>query len=420
MHIECRYSLDERESTRLTDQGCTFGRIVWRYRHRYKAQVIISDSDALVRLCRELEGGACVGVDTEFHRERTYLATLCLVQLAGAGRVVAVDALAPGMDLTPLFRLLENPGVVKIFHAPDQDIALLLQVSGTVPAPVFDTQVAAALCGFGDQPAYATLVKRICGVAIDKGSQRTDWTRRPIDAARLQYALADVEHLGVLYRYLNHALDRLGRSAWAAEEMAALSGKDRYRVVDLDQWRRIRIRHPTRRVLAILRALAAWRESEARRRNLPRAWIARDEVLIDITTALPRDAKALTSVPGVSAKFAAGRRGAAVLEAIRRGLEVDEDQCPELSARSRLGDREALLEALRSRLRERCETLQIPTRLVATRDELERIAADEGPALRALSGWRAEVFGDEALALTCAPGIARAPVRNAGGSRAAG
>ena len=361
--------------------------------------MIISDSDALVRLCRELEEGACVGVDTEFHRERTYLATLCLVQLAGAGRVVAVDALAPGMDLTPLFQLLENPGVVKIFHAPDQDIAMLLQVSGTVPAPVFDTQVAAALCGFGDQPAYAALVEGIAGVAIDKRSQRTDWTRRPLDEPRLRYALADAEHLGVLYRYLNHALDRLGRSAWAAEEMAALTDQDRYRVVDLDQWCRIRVRHPTRRMLAVLQALAAWRESEARRCNLPRAWIARDEVLIEIATAQPRDAEALASVHGVSTKFAAGRRGAAVLEAIWRGFEVDEDECPELSARSRLGGRGALLEALRSLLRERCETLRIPAQLVATRDELERIAADEAPAVRALSGWRAEVFGDEALAL---------------------
>ena len=374
-------------------------RIVWRRRYRYKARVIITDSDALARLCLDLQGGTCVGVDTEFHRERTYFATLCLVQLAGGGRVMAVDTLAPEMDLTPLFRLLKNPEVVKIFHAPDQDIEMLLQVSGAVPAPVFDTQVAAALCGFGDQLAYAALVEGIAGVAIDKTSQRTDWARRPLDEPRLRYALADAEHLGVLYRYLNRALDRLGRSAWAAEEMAALTDQDRYRVVDLDQWCRIRVRHPNRRMLAVLRALAAWRESEARRRNLPRAWIAKDEVLIDIATAQPHDAGALASVHGVSTKFAAGRRGTAVLEAIWCGLEVGEDECPELSARSRLGGRGALLEALRSLLRQRCETLRIPARLVATRDELEHIAADEAPAVRALSGWRAEVFGDEALAL---------------------
>ena len=360
---------------------------------------LVSDRDALAALCLDLEGAAYVGVDTEFYRERTYVATLCLVQLAGGGHVVAVDALAPGMDLTPLFRLLENPGVVKIFHSPDQDIALLLQVSGSVPAPVFDTQVAADLCGLGDQPAYAALVAGITGVAIDKTSQRTDWTRRPLDEPRLRYALADVEHLDALYRHLNRTLDRLGRSAWAAEEMAALADPDRYRVIDLDQWRRIRVRHPTRRLLALLRALAAWRESEARRRNLPRAWITKDEVLIDIATAQPHDAGSLALVRGVSAKFAAGHRGTEVLEAIRCGLEVNEDECPELSARARLEGREALLKELRSLLKARCETLRIPPRLVATRDELERLAAHESPTVRALSGWRAEVFGDEALAL---------------------
>ncbi|HJU20111.1 MAG TPA: ribonuclease D [Stellaceae bacterium] len=360
---------------------------------------LITDTEALARFCTRQKGAGFVAVDTEFVRERTYWPILCLAQVAGPEEAAAIDALAPGIDLAPLFALMADDTILKVFHAARQDVEIFFNLTGGVPAPLFDTQIAAMVCGFGDAASYETLVSRLARAALDKSSRFTDWTQRPLSERQIHYALADVVHLRTVYERLQERLAANGRAGWFAEEMAALADPANYRNEPLAAWRRFRLRgRVDRRFLGVLRALAAWREQAAQDRNLPRGRILRDEAVIEIAAHHPKTIEALARTRSLPRGVAEGKLGGEMLEAVQRGLADPEPPIPatRLETPPGLGP---LVELLRVLLKERCEEHQVAQRLVASAEDLEAIAADDEAPVPALSGWRRTIFGADALAL---------------------
>ncbi|HZU89345.1 MAG TPA: ribonuclease D [Stellaceae bacterium] len=360
---------------------------------------VITDTAALARFCARQQGASFIAVDTEFVRERTYWPILCLVQVAGPIEAAAIDALAPGIDLEPLFALMTDEKVLKVFHAARQDVEIFFNLTGGVPAPLFDTQIAAMVCGFGDAASYETLVSKLARAALDKSSRFTDWTQRPLTERQIHYALADVVHLRTVYEKLQERLASNGRAGWFAEEMAELTDPANYRNEPLEAWRRFRLRgRIDRRFLAVLRALAAWREEAAQQRNLPRGRILRDEAVVEIAAHVPKTIEALARTRSLPRGVAEGKLGREMLEAVRRGLaDPDPPSLPtRLETPPGLGP---LVELLRVLLKERCEAHQVAQRLVASAEDLEMIAADDRAPVRALTGWRRAIFGEDALAL---------------------
>jgi len=361
---------------------------------------LITDNDAVAAFCARQKGAQFVAIDTEFMRERTYWPILCVVQVAGPEEAVAIDALAEGIDLKPLLGLMSDAQTLKVFHAARQDLEIFVQLSGEVPHPIFDTQVAAMVCGFGDAVSYETLVKRLAGASLDKASRFTDWAHRPLTARQIKYALADVVHLRTVYDRLQHLLADNGRAAWFEEEMADLVDPAIYRSEPIEAWRRFRIRgRADRRFLGVLRALAAWREKAAQQRDLPRGRIMRDEAVLEIATHAPKTIETLARTRSLGKGIAEGKLGREILAAVAEGL-ADPDPPPAIPAKADappgIGP---LIELLRVLLKQRCEDFQVAQKLVASADDLEAIAADDNAPVRALSGWRRDVFGNDALAL---------------------
>lgn len=363
--------------------------------------MLITKSSELASYCQELETARYVAVDTEFMRERTYRAELCLVQLCAPNlEAVAVDPQAEGMDLSPLFDVMSNPAVIKVFHAARQDLEIFFQLMGRVPAPLFDTQVAAMVCGFGEQVGFGTLAATIARVSVDKSSQYSDWSLRPLSERQLQYALDDVIHLCTIYEALEEKLSRSERSQWLAEEMETLAASSTYVTEPKDAWRRVKHRRAKPRALAVLQELAAWREMRADRNNVPRGRIIRDEQLVEIASATPSSKDELHRIRGLGSNAVNGSMGSEILAAIKRGMAIPKDQWPRLAPRPELpnGARElvALLQAL---LKLRCEEQDVAPKMVATRDDLEQLLVDKNADIRFMSGWRRELFGQDALAL---------------------
>ena len=333
-------------------------------------------------------------------RERTYWPILCLVQVAGPKEAVAIDALAPDLDLAPLLELMANPAILKLFHAARQDLEIFVNLSGLVPHPLFDTQVAAMVCGFGDSASYETLVRKLAGEPLDKASRFTDWAHRPLTERQIRYALDDVVHLRTVYEGLQQRLAKNGRASWFAEEMAALADPGLYRTEPTEAWRRFRLRgRADSRFLGVLRSLAAWREAAAQQRDLPRGRVLRDEALIEIATHAPRQVEQLARTRSLGKGMAEGRFGREILDAVAAGL-ADPDPPPPIAQKAQnppgLGP---LIELLRVLLKQRCEDFEVAQKLVASADDLEAIAADDQAEVPALHGWRREVFGADALAL---------------------
>jgi len=361
---------------------------------------LISDTDALTQFCARLKGTRFVAVDTEFMRERTYWPILCVVQVAGPEEAVAIDALAPGIELAPLLALMADPEILKVFHAARQDLEIFFQLSGQVPHPIFDTQIAAMVCGFGDAASYETLVKRLARANLDKASRFTDWAHRPLSDRQIEYALADVVHLRTVYERLQELLAQNGRALWFAEEMAGLIDPSIYRGEPSEAWRRFRLRgRADRRMLGVLRAVTAWREAAAQQRDLPRGRIMRDEAILEIAAHAPKSIEGLARTRSLGKGVAEGRLGREILDAVALGL-ADPDPPPAVPAKAEappgIGP---LIELLRVLLKQRCEDFQVAQKLVASADDLEAIAADDNAPVRALSGWRREVFGKDAVAL---------------------
>ncbi len=362
--------------------------------------MLITKSADVAEFCNEISAAEFVAVDTEFVREKTYWPILCLVQIATPDRAVAIDPLANGIDLQPVYDLMANSSVLKVFHSASQDMQVMFNATGRMTEPVFDTQIAAMVSGYGDQPAYATLVEKIVGVTIDKRSQMTDWSLRPLTDHQIEYAIGDVTHLIKVYNRLTADLESSGRTNWAQEEMGHLRDRGLYDLNPRELWRRVRLRRPTRRALAVLREITEWREVSAQRRNIPRGWVCRDEALAEIALNAPQTPTALERVRGINERFAHGRDGNAVLDAVQVGMELPDDQCPDPEkGRPPLKGHETLVALLQALLKLRCDENGIAAQLVANRRELDRIATEDDPDIRTLTSWRREIYGNDALAL---------------------
>jgi ribonuclease D len=361
---------------------------------------LISDTAALAAFCQRLSHVEFVTVDTEFMREKTYWPQLCLVQLAGPDEAWAIDPMAPGMDLAPLFDLMNNPQVMKVFHAARQDVEIFLHLSGKVPTPLFDSQVAAMVCGFGDAVSYETLAGQLARARIDKSLRFTDWSRRPLTDRQLDYALADVTHLRVIYEKLRQRLERDQRAAWVAEEMAVLTEHSTYLVDPEQAWRRLKSRSSSPRFLMVLKELAAWREREAREKDLPRQRLLKDDSLMEIAAQAPTTIDELAHTRGLSRNAAEGKLGAALLGAVAKALATPESEWPTPVERvdlpRGLGPVVDLLKVL---LKLKGDQHDVAQRLIASSADLEWIAADDAAEVPAMHGWRRGLFGDDALRL---------------------
>ena len=369
-------------------------------RAEFPPPVLIADTPSLAAFCDRLRGERFVTVDTEFMRERTYWPELCVVQLGGAAEVAVVDAQAPGIDLAPLGALLADDAVTKVFHAARQDIEIFLLLFDAVPRPLFDTQIAAMVAGFGDQVGYDSLVSALTGGQIDKAHRFSDWAARPLSPAQIAYAAADVTHLRGVYEKLCERLQRDGRLDWVGEEMAELADPATYRPDPETMWERLRPRTSNRRQLGLLRAIAAWREREAQRANIPRQRMLKDETLLEIAATAPETPEALARARGVSEGFARGRMGASLLAAIAEAKALPEEVLPAAQP-GREGPRAspALVALLKVLLAAKCEQHHVAPRLVASSEDIDRLATEDEPPVPALHGWRRDVFGADALAL---------------------
>lgn len=361
---------------------------------------LIADSKTLAAFCARQAEAEFVAVDTEFMRDSTYWPQLCLVQVGGPREVAAVDPLAPGIDLQPLFDLMADFRLLKVFHSGRQDLEIFYHLTGAVPESIFDSQVAAMVCGFGDSASYEVLARRLAGAKIDKTSRFADWSKRPLTERQLDYALSDVTHLRRIFKELQRRLEKSGRADWLTEEMAVLTDPNTYDLDPRGAWRRFKTRSTDRRYLAVLREIAAWRETEAQRRDVPRNRVMRDEQVLDIAAHRPITEEALSRTRGLSKDFSKGRLGRAVLGAVEAGLAVPDKERPEAKPVRRLpGGLGPMTDLLKVLLKMRCEQHNVAQKLVASSADLEMIAADDDAPVRALQGWRHEIFGADAVAL---------------------
>ena len=362
-------------------------------------RVITTTSD-LSRLCRRFSEHSFVSVDTEFIREQTFWPKLCVIQLAGPGEEAIVDPLAPGIDLAPFYALMASESVVKVFHAARQDLEIVWTQARLIPHPIFDTQVAAMVCGFGESVSYVSLVKQTVGLNLDKTSRFTDWAHRPLSDKQLSYALADVTHLRDIYGHLKAELEATGRVRWLDEEMAELTNPETYETRPEDAWKRLKLRVRSRKGLAVLMELAAWRERLAQSLDVPRNRVLRDEALYDIAGHAPTETAQLSQLRSLSEGFARSGRAKEIVEAVRRGLKRDPKSLPSIREGSGLpAEKTATVELLRVLLKACAARSRVAPRLIADADHLERLAAEDEPDIPALKGWRYELFGAEAQRL---------------------
>jgi ribonuclease D len=353
--------------------------------------------DAIDRLGRS----DFVTIDTEFIRETTFWPVLCLIQLASPDTTALIDPLAPGIDLAPFFRLMADQGTVKVFHAARQDIEIIFHLGELIPHPVFDTQVAAMVCGFGDSVSYDQLVQKVTGERIDKSSRFTDWRHRPLSDKQLDYALADVTHLVDVYRHLRDQLEREDRAHWLNEEMEVLTARETYDPHPDDAWKRLKMRVKKPQELAIVQAVAAWREREARERDVPRGRVLKDDAIYEIAQQGPRDAAALARLRTTPRGWERSATAAALVAVVNGALDLPKEELPKLPRHVQQPEgTSAAAELLKVLLKLVAEEEGVAPKVLASSDDIDRIAAKgEEADVPALSGWRREVFGERALAL---------------------
>ncbi|MBP8234187.1 MAG: ribonuclease D [Rhizorhabdus sp.] len=362
---------------------------------------LISDSATLANLCTRLSQSPFVTVDTEFMRETTYWPDLCLIQIANSEEAAAIDPKAKDIDLTPLLDLLvDNPDVLKVFHAGGQDLEIIHNLTGKTPHPMFDTQIAAMAMGMGEQIGYSNLVESLLGIKLDKGARFTDWARRPLDKRQIDYAIGDVTYLAELFPRMLDKLRKTGRGGWLDNEMERLCDPASYANEPDLAWTRIRLPSRKAEVLGRLKAIAAWREREARSKNLPRGRIAKDETLADLASHPPKVQSDLSRVRGLSPSWAQNEIGARLMAAIADSRPLPDDEMPAREDRKPgLGKEGALIaDLLKLLLKVRSRDADVAARLIARSEELELLAAGVRD-LPMLSGWRNDVFGKDALAL---------------------
>ncbi len=362
---------------------------------------IVDSTEGLTAFVAELANAPYLALDTEFLRDQTYYPKLCLIQVAAPGIEGIIDPLAAGIDLGPFYELIKRPDMVKVLHAGRQDIEIFYLQGGVLPHPLFDSQIAAMVCGFGDAASYETLARKIAHVEIDKSARFTDWSHRPLSKRQLEYALADVTHLRVIYEWMKAKLEKTGRAGWVAEEVAALQDPNLYKLDPELAWKRLKPRTSNKRFLAVLASLAAWREREAQARDIPRGRVLKDEALTEIAAHPPESGEALERIRAVPKGFANSRLGKGLTEAIAMGMtaEPPEGAADQNKQRRRREPSPAVIDLLKTLLRLRAEAVGVAPRLIANAEDIERLAANEDDDVAALSGWRNEVFGKDAIAL---------------------
>ena len=367
---------------------------------------IVDSNEALIALIADLSKAPYLALDTEFLRDQTYYPKLCLIQVASPngdapGVEAIIDPLAPGLDLAPFYELLKRPDIIKVLHAARQDIEIFYLQGGVLPDPLFDTQIAAMVCGFGDAASYETLSRKIAHVEIDKSARFTDWSHRPLSKRQLEYALADVTHLRVIYEWMQARLEKTGRSSWVSEEVSALQDPALYQQDPENAWKRLKPRSSSKKFLALLAAIAAWREREAQTRDIPRGRVLKDEALSEIAAHPPENGEALERIRAVPKGFANSRMGKGLMEALEAGAHAPPPQGAETlqPPRRRREPSPAAIDLLKTLLRLRAESAGVAPRLIANADDIEKLAANEDDGVVALSGWRAEVFGNDARLL---------------------
>ena len=361
---------------------------------------LITETSKLIDACERFSRDSFLAIDTEFMRERTYYPQLCLIQIAGKDEAVTVDALATKINLNPILDLMANHKIMKVFHACRQDMEIFFNLNRRIPFPVFDTQIGAMVCGYGESVGYDKLVRQITGVQIDKSSRFTDWSHRPLSKQQLNYALSDVTHLRTVYESLLNQLEKNGRINWLNEEFQNVLNPKTYDI-PLDQiWKRLKIKNGRPKFLILVRELCAFREKEAQNRNIPRNRVIRDDILLDIAARSPRSSVDLAKVRSLSAQFAEGRLGKSILRVVAEASNIPESDAPQLEKLNKSKPQKpALIELLKVLLKHKSEDNNVAQKLIASTADLEAIAENDNANVLALSGWRKDVFGDDALLL---------------------
>ena len=360
---------------------------------------LVTTTADLAAACTRMSRHTFVTVDTEFLRETTYYPLLCVAQMATSDEAIVIDALAPELNLVPFFELMANERVLKVFHAARQDIEIVWHQAKLIPRPIFDTQIAAMVLGYGDSISYDQLVHRITGDVLDKSHRFTDWSRRPLSGAQVSYAISDVTHLREVFLSLSADLERRGRSDWVGEEMEILTSPETYRAEPETAWERLRTRVRKPKELSVLIEVAAWREREAQSRDVPRGRVLKDEAIGDIATHAPTTPDRLASLRSLPRGFERSKWGAEIIEAVKRGLTRNPSELPRLAKPRQGVNGSATVELLKVLLRMTSEQHGVAAKVIATVEDLERIALDDRADVPALRGWRRDMFGDQAIAL---------------------
>ena len=360
---------------------------------------VITTSRDLDTFAAELADRPFIAVDTEFMREKTFWPVLCLVQVAAEGLEAVIDPLADGLGLDPLLETLADKDTVKVFHAARQDIEIFYRLAGEIPAPLFDSQIAAMACGFGDQIGYEPLMRTLVGAKIDKGSRFTDWSHRPLSDTQLAYALSDVTYLRDAYPILKEKLKRQSREHWVESEMDALLNPALYYVKPEEAWKRLKLKGVKPKEIGVVLKLAEWREREAQTRDVPRSRILKDDAIFELARLRPATKKDLARARSIPAGFERSNAGGAILAAIADGKTIPAAQLPDISRPERQKPPADIVELLKVLLKRQCSRYHVAPKLIASSADLEAIACDDNADVPALQGWRREVFGDAALRL---------------------
>ncbi len=362
---------------------------------------VITDTKALAAFCESLANDAFITVDTEFLRETTYYPKLCLIQIAGEKAAALIDPLVKGIDLKPFYELMTDENVLKVFHAARQDIEIFVNEADLVPSPVFDTQIAAMVCGFGDQVGYEAIVRKLAKAQIDKSAQFTDWSRRPLSQRQMAYALSDVTHLRTVYEKLLAEIDKEGRADWLAGDLEELADPNTYRVDPEQSWRRIKARIQSKKQQATLMAVAAWREREAQAKNVPRGRILKDEAVAEVAVQVPQSKEALHQLRLLPRGSADSVIGKGILAAVAEGLARDPASIPAAKGRGEemTSSQEAAAEVLKLALKIVSERENVAPKLIANSSDIDAIAVSDEADVPAMHGWRRAIFGELALQL---------------------
>lgn len=363
--------------------------------------MLITEQNALQTFCASLKNQAFITVDTEFLREKTYYPKLCLIQISGPdGKAKAIDPLDTGLDLAPVYDLLLDKDILKVFHAARQDLEIFFNLTGKVVEPLFDTQIAAMVCGYGDSVGYESLVRNITGHSLDKSVQYTDWSNRPLSDRQVNYALGDVTYLVEVYQKLSAELEKRGRTSWVYQEEEVLADPATYDIDPYETWRRVKVKSPKPKTLAILRELTAWREKRAQSKDLPRSWVLRDDTLADMAAQMPKNKNQLKKIRNMSPELADSHHGDKLLELIKKALESDPKTWPQPKKKNPVPPHvSATIDILRMLLKVQATKHGVATKLLVATEDLEALALDDHADIPAMKGWRYDIFGRHALAL---------------------